>query len=106
MLAGLAPAGPRPRAFCKRKLLCIAGAQDDIRIGPVLRIEERIATDRDRRIGDELHANIAFGAHPRARFRELANADLELRRHLIKHRLQDSTPAITTTLAIQKPRRP
>jgi hypothetical protein len=77
----------------------IAGAQDEICIGPVLRIEERIAPDRDRRIGlgDELHANIAFGAHPRARFREHANADLELRRHSssIACRIE-GTPAITT----------
>jgi hypothetical protein len=39
------------RTFGLRNLMCIAGAQDDIRIGPVLRIEERIATDRDCRIG-------------------------------------------------------
>ena len=63
VLAALAPACPRPRV-CKRKLLYIAGAQDDFRIGPVLRIEERIATDRDRRIGlgdlAELHPDVAF----------------------------------------------
>jgi hypothetical protein len=39
------------RALSKRELVWIAGAQDDISIGPVLRIEERIAPDRDPRIG-------------------------------------------------------
>ena len=42
----------------------MAGAQDDIGVGPVLRIEERIAPDRDRRIGlgdlTELHADVAL----------------------------------------------
>jgi hypothetical protein len=59
----------------------------------VLLIEERIAPDRDLGIGlgdlAELHPDVAF-AHIRAHgFREHANADLELRRHLIKHRLHD-----------------
>jgi hypothetical protein len=52
------------RAFCKRELLWIAGAQYHIRAGPVLRIEERIAPDRDRRVGlgdlAELHADVAL----------------------------------------------
>ena len=83
-----------------RKLLCIAGAQDEIRIGPVLRIEERIATDRDCRIGlgdpAELHPNVAFARIRADRFREHANADLELRRHLIElARMIGDTPAIT-----------
>jgi hypothetical protein len=52
-----------------------------------------IAADRDLRIGfgnlTELHINIAL-AHVRAHgFREHANADVELRRHLIEHRLHD-----------------
>ena len=59
----------------------------------MLLIEERIAPDRDLGIGlgdlAELHPDVAF-AHIRAHgFREHANADLELRRHLIKHRLHD-----------------
>jgi hypothetical protein len=52
------------RAFRKRELLCIAGAEYHIRVGPVLRIEERIAPDRDRRIGlgdlAELHPDVAL----------------------------------------------
>ena len=59
----------------------------------MLWIEKRIAADRDLRIGfgnlTELHTNVAL-AHVRAHgFREHANADLELRRHLIEHRLHD-----------------
>src|SRR5205807_6484647 len=81
------------RAFGKRELLCIAGAQHHIRVGPVLRIEERIAADRDLGIGlsdlAELHAYIALARIRAHGFREHANADLELRRHLIKHRLHD-----------------
>jgi hypothetical protein len=77
----------------KRELLCIAGAQHHIRVGPVLWIEERIAADRYPRIGfgnlAELHTNVAL-AHVRAHgFRGHSNADLELRRHLIEHRLHD-----------------
>jgi len=79
--------------FGLRELLCIAGAQHYIRVGPVLWIEERIAPDRDPRIGlgdlAELHADVAFARIRAYRFREHANADLELRRHLIEHRLHD-----------------
>jgi hypothetical protein len=39
------------RAFGKRELLCIAGAQHHIRVGPMLRIEERIAADHDLGVG-------------------------------------------------------
>ena len=78
--------------FAKREKN-IAGAQDEICIGPVLKIEERIAPDRDRRIGLGEGTScmpISPSAHIRAHgFREHANADLELRRHLIKHGLQD-----------------
>ena len=63
MLAALAP------AFGVRELVCIAGAQHHIRVGPVLRIEERMAADRNLGIGPgdlaELHANVAL-AHIRA----------------------------------------
>ena len=73
------------RAFCKRKLLYIAGAQDDICIGPG--IEERIATERDCRIGlghlAELHPTSSSIA-----------------------RMIEDTPAITITLPIQKPGAP
>jgi len=44
----------RPKGFEPpglRELLCIAGAQHYIRVGPVLWIEERIAPDRDPGIG-------------------------------------------------------
>ena len=37
--------------FGLRELLCIAGAQHHIRVGPVLRIEKQIAADRDLGIG-------------------------------------------------------
>src|SRR5262245_47346702 len=76
-----------------RELLCIAGAQHHIRVGPVLRIEERIAPDRDPGIGlgdlAELHPDVALARIRAYRLREHANADLELRRHLIEHRLHD-----------------
>src|SRR5262249_42922068 len=95
--ARLCPPHPRQhvfdRTFGKRELLCIADTQHHIRVGPVLlRIEEWKAPHRDRRIGlglTELHPNVAL-ARIRARgFREHANADLELRRPLIEHRLHD-----------------
>jgi hypothetical protein len=58
------------------------GAQYHIRVGPVLWIEERIAPDRDPRIGfgnlTELLPNIAFASIGADRLREHANADLEL----------------------------
>src|SRR6516164_8169481 len=64
--------------------MCIAGAQHHIRVGPVLRIEERIAPDRDPRIsfGDlaKLHADVTLARIRAHRFREHANADVELRR--------------------------
>ena len=81
------------RAFGLRELLYIAGAQHHIRVGPMPRIEGRIAPDRDPRIGfgdlAELHSDIAFARIRAHRLREHANADLELRRHLIEHRLHD-----------------
>src|SRR5262245_30128286 len=94
-----------------RELLCIAGAQHHIRVRPVLRIEERIAPDRDPGIGlddlAELHPNVTPARIRAHRFREHANADLELRRHLIEHRLHiEGTPAITITLPIPKPGAP
>ena len=52
------------RTFGLRELMCIAGAQHHIRVRPVLWIEERIAPDRDRRLGlgdlAELHPDVAF----------------------------------------------
>jgi hypothetical protein len=56
------------RAFDLRELLCIAGAQHHIRVGPVLWIEERIAPDRDRRIGfgDLAELRAARAPFPRA----------------------------------------
>ena len=57
------------RTFGLPELMCIVGAQHHIRVGPVLRIEERIAADRDLVIGlgdlAELHSDVAF-AYPRA----------------------------------------
>ena len=67
-------------AFSLRELLCIAGAQHYIRVGPVLWIEERIAPNRDPGIslGDltELHPNVALARIRAHGFRERANADL------------------------------
>jgi len=67
--------------------MCIAGAQHHIRVRPVLRVEERIAPDRDRRLGlgdlAELHPDVAFARIRAHRFREHADADLELRRYLV-----------------------
>src|SRR5262245_25684674 len=75
----------------------------------MLRIENRIAADRDLGIGfgnlTELHTSIAL-AHVRAHgFREHANADLELRRASIACMIE-GTPAIAITLPIQKPGAP
>ena len=61
--------------------LGLAPAQHHIRVGPVLRIEKRIAANRDLGIGfgnlTELHTNVAL-AHVRAHgSREHASADLE-----------------------------
>jgi hypothetical protein len=48
------------------ELLWIAGAQHHIRVGPVLWIEERMAPDRDPRVGfgnlTELHPDIALAS--------------------------------------------
>ena len=52
------------RAFDLRELLCIAGAQHHIRVGPVLWIEERIAPDRDRRIGPWRSRRVAMPMSP------------------------------------------
>jgi hypothetical protein len=52
------------RAFGLRELLCIAGPQHHIRVGPVLGIEEWIAADRNLRIGfgdlAKLHADVTL----------------------------------------------
>jgi hypothetical protein len=104
VLAALAPATAR---FASD----IAGAQDEICIGPVLRIEERIAPDRDRRIGlgdlAELHPDVAV-ERIRAHVSESMRTpilSLGATSSSIACRIE-GTPAITTTLAIQKPRRP
>jgi hypothetical protein len=58
-----------------------------------VRIEKRIAPNRDLRIGlgdlTELHADVALACIRAHRFREHANAALQLGRHLIEHRLHD-----------------
>jgi hypothetical protein len=50
--------------LARRELLCIADVQRHIRIGPMLRIEERISPDRDPEIGlgdlAELHPDAAL----------------------------------------------
>ena len=76
------------RAFCKRELLCIVGAQHHICVRPVLRIEEWMAPDRDLRIslGDltELYADVALTRIRAHGFRKHANTGLELGSHLIE----------------------
>src|SRR5262245_6675035 len=99
------------RAFGLRELLYIAGAQHHIRVGPVLRIEKRIAADRDLGIGfgnlTELHTNVAL-AHVRAHgFREHATPILSLGATSSSIACMiEGTPAITITLPIQKPGAP
>src|SRR4029453_7705964 len=71
----------------------VFGTHNQISVGPVLRIEERIAADRDLGIGlsdlAELHADIALARIRAHGFREHASAVLELGRHLIEHRLHE-----------------
>ena len=99
------------RTFGLRELLCIAGAQHHIRVGPVLRIEKRIAADRDFGIG--------FGDSPscipispsRASARTVSES---MRTPILSLGATSSsiacmiegTPVITTTLPIQKPGAP
>src|SRR5262249_6290493 len=91
MLAAFAPACPRPRVWPARAYVHPRGAQHHIRVGAVLRIEKRTAADRDRRIGlgdvAKLHSDVAFARIRAHRLGEHGNADLEVRRHLIEHRL-------------------
>src|SRR5262245_21734171 len=94
-----------------RELLCIAGGQHHIRLGPVRWIEELVATDRGPGIGlgdlAELHSDIAFARIRAHRLRKYANADLELRRHSSRMACMiEGTPAITIKLPIQKPGAP
>ena len=79
--------------FDLRELLCITCAQHHVRVGPMLGIEERIAPNRYPRIGfgnlTELYSEVALARIRAHGLRERANADFELRRHLIEHRLHD-----------------
>src|SRR5262249_50636832 len=100
------------RAFCKGELLWIAGAQHHIHVGPVLRIEERIAADRNLRIGRrdlaKLHADVALARIRAHGLREHANApilSLGATSSSIACMIE-GTPAITITLPIQKPGAP
>jgi hypothetical protein len=69
------------------------GAQHYIGVGSTLRIEKWIAADRDLGMGlgdlAELHADVTLVRTRAHGFREDANADLELGRHLVEHRLHD-----------------
>src|SRR5262245_12056123 len=66
------------RARGKRELLRVARAQDDVGIGPVLRIEEWIAADRDLGVGlgdfPELGADVALARIRPQRPRQDANS--------------------------------
>src|SRR5262249_24714680 len=99
------------RAFCKGELLWIAGAQHHIHVGPVLRIEERIAADCNLRIGRrdlaKLHADVAL-TRIRATVSESMRTpvlSLGATSSSIACMIED-TPAITITLPIQKPGSP
>src|SRR5262249_2774627 len=79
-----------------------------IRVGPVLWIEERVATDCDPGIGlgdlAELHSDIAFARIRAERLREHANPILSLGATSSSIACMiEGTPAITITLPIQKP---
>jgi hypothetical protein len=93
------------RVLRKRELLWIAGAQYHIRVGPVLRIEERIAPDRDRRMGHgdlaELHPDVTLARARAHGFREHANAGLELGGTSSSIACMiEGTPAITITVSL------
>src|SRR5215831_12740761 len=70
------------RARCERKLLRVAGAQHYVGIGPVLRIEEWVAADRDFGIGlgdlAELGPDIALARVRAHGLRQNANTGFEL----------------------------
>src|SRR6516162_8765436 len=70
------------RAHGERKLLRVARAQDHVGIGPVLRIEEWIAADRDFGIGlgdlAELGADVALARVRAHGLRQHTNAGFEL----------------------------
>jgi hypothetical protein len=98
-------------AFGLRELLCIAGAQDDIGIRPVLRIEERIAADRNLRIGLGDPPSCIPMSFSRASARTVSES---MRTPILSLGATSSsiacmiegTPAITITLPIQKPGAP
>src|SRR6516162_69951 len=94
-----------------RKLLRVAGAQDHVGIGPVLRIEERIAADRHFGIGlgnlAELGADVALARVRAQRLRQHANAGFELGATSSSIAcMMVGTPAMTMTLPIQIPGAP
>ena len=74
----------------RRKLSGVARANDDIRVGSVLLIDEWIAADDclGMRLGDgaELGADIAFFGVSADRLRQQFGAGLEFRRDLVEHR--------------------
>jgi hypothetical protein len=104
MLAALAP-HVLDRAFC---LLWIAGAQHHIHVGPILRTEERIAANRNLRIGRrdlaKLHANVAL-ARTVSESMRTPILSLGATSSSIACMIE-GTPAITITLPIQKPGAP
>src|SRR5262245_17604632 len=92
MLAALAPACPRPRVLQRRAFV------DRGRAAPHScwpRAADRKTDSCRSRLRDwlwrfaELHSDIAFARIRAHRLRKYANADLELRRHLIEHGLHD-----------------
>ena len=100
MLAALAP-HVLDRAFC---LLWIAGAQHHIHVGPILRTEERIAANRNLRIGRrdlaKLHANVAL-----ARIRAMVSESMRTP-VLSLGATSSSIACMIDTLPIQKPGAP
>src|SRR6266700_730286 len=97
-MARLGSAGTRSSISSTARLTCTSFCASRARsttfvLGPCVWIEERIASDRDPRIGladlAELHPDVAFARIRAHRFREHADANLELRRYLVEHRLHD-----------------
>ena len=94
--------------FGLRELLCIAGAQHHIRVGPVLRIEKQIAADRDLGIGfGDLTELQPSRVSARTVSENMRTPILSLGATSSSIACMiEGTPAITITLLIQKPGAP
>jgi len=109
VLAAFAPARSQPHVWLAS--FSALRAQHDIGIGPVLRIEERIAADRHRRIGlddlAELHSDITLARMRAHRLEIMRTPILGLGATSYNiARIIEGTPAITIISPIQKPDAP